>query len=181
MPHHKQHLPRSKRRVRQKGRDRQLKPGADARLKKIFAGIGIPPKREFSPDPFQIDALAAVQRSDTLVSAPTGAGKTWIAERAIARIHEAGGNCWYACPLKALSNAKYAEFSAIFGAENVGILTGDHRENPDASIIVGTTEILRNQLYDAMHHGISLSTDFIYHDLFPHDAALRIAEKMGFV
>ena len=141
-----------------------IRPGADARLKKVFAGIGIPPSREFRPDPFQTDALAAIQRSDCLVTAPTGAGKTWIAERAIARIHEAGGNCWYACPLKALSNAKYAEFSAIFGAENVGILTGDHRENPEASIIVGTTEILRNQLYDAMHRGVSLSTDFVILD-----------------
>jgi ATP-dependent RNA helicase HelY len=164
MHHHKQHFPGSKRRDRKKSHHQKLKPGADARLKKVFAGIGIPPRGEFSPDPFQLDALAAIQRSDTLVSAPTGAGKTWIAERAIARIHEAGGNCWYACPLKALSNAKYAEFSAIFGAENVGILTGDHRENPDASIIVGTTEILRNQLYDAMHHGISLSTDFVILD-----------------
>ncbi len=164
MRHHKQHFPRSNRPIRKKGRYTPLKPGADARLKKIFAGIGIPPSREFNPDPFQVDALAAIQQSDCLVTAPTGAGKTWIAERAIAHIHEAGGNCWYACPLKALSNAKYAEFSAIFGAENVGILTGDHRENPDAPIIVGTTEILRNQLYDAMHHGVSLSTDFVILD-----------------
>jgi len=141
-----------------------MKPGADARLKRVFAGIGVPSSREFRPDPFQLDALTTINRSDCLVTVPTGAGKTWIAERAIARIHEAGGNCWYACPLKALSNAKYAEFTAIFGAENVGILTGDHRENPDAPIIVGTTEILRNQLYDAMHRGISLSTDFVILD-----------------
>jgi len=163
MHRYKQHL-HSKRRIRKKAHLTQLKPGADARLKKVFAVIGVPPSRVFRPDPFQIDALAAVQRSDCLVTAPTGAGKTWIAERAIARIHEAGGNCWYACPLKALSNAKYAEFSDIFGAENVGILTGDHRENPDAPIIVGTTEILRNQLYDAMHHGVSLATDFVILD-----------------
>ena len=102
MRHHKQHFPRSNRPVRKKGRHTPLKPGADARLKKIFAGIGIPPSREFCPDPFQVDALAAIQGADCLVTAPTGSGKTWIAERAIARIHEAGGNCWYACPLKAL-------------------------------------------------------------------------------
>ncbi|MCP4624334.1 MAG: DEAD/DEAH box helicase [bacterium] len=141
-----------------------MKPGADARLKRVFAGIGVPPSREFRPDPFQLDALTAIKRSDCLVTAPTGAGKTWIAERAIARIRETGGKCWYACPLKALSNAKFAEFSAIFGAQNVGILTGDHRENPDSPIIVGTTEILRNQLYDAMHRGESLSTDFVILD-----------------
>jgi superfamily II RNA helicase len=57
--------------------------------------------------------------------------------------------------LKALSNTKYGEFSEIFGLENVGILTGDRKENPDAPVIVGTTEILRNQLYDAMHKGVS--------------------------
>ena len=141
-----------------------MKPGADARLKRVFAGIGVPSSREFRPDPFQLDALTAIKRSDCLVTAPTGAGKTWIAERAIARIRETGGKCWYASPLKALSNAKFAEFSAIFGAENVGILTGDHRENPDSPIIVGTTEILRNQLYDAMHRGESLSTDFVILD-----------------
>jgi len=164
MHRHKPHFPRPKRPIRKKGRYTQMKPGADSRLKTVFAGIGIPPRREFSPDRFQVDALVAAQRSDCLVTAPTGAGKTWIAERTIARIHEAGGNCWYACPLKALSNAKYAEFAAIFGIENVGILTGDHRENPDAPIVVGTTEILRNQLYDAMHRGVSLSTDFVILD-----------------
>jgi len=63
-----------------------------------------------------------------------------------------------------LSNAKYVEFSEIFGPENVGILTGDRKENPDAPIIVGTTEILRNQLYDAMHQGITFFTDFVVLD-----------------
>ncbi len=164
MYRHKQHFPRSKRRIRTKDRNTQLKPGADARLAKVFAAIGVPPAGKFSPDPYQTEALAAIEKTDCLVTAPTGAGKTWIAERAIARVHESGGNCWYGCPLKALSNAKYAEFSAIFGAENVGILTGDHRENPNAPIIVGTTEILRNQLYDAMHRGVSLATDFVILD-----------------
>jgi superfamily II RNA helicase len=72
-------------------------------------------------------------------------------KKAIAEIHAKQGKSWYASPLKALSNSKYYEFSAIFGADNVGILTGDRKENPDAPIIVGTTEILRNQLYDAIH------------------------------
>ena len=154
----------SKRRHRKKKRYAALKPGADSRLKRVFAGIGVPPSRAFRPDSFQLNALKAVQQSDCLVTAPTGAGKTWIAERAIAGILESGGKCWYACPLKALSNAKFSEFSAIFGAENVGILTGDHRENPDSPLIVGTTEILRNQLYDAMHRGEYLSTDFVILD-----------------
>jgi ATP-dependent RNA helicase HelY len=141
-----------------------IRPAADAGLKKIFAGIGVPPDKTFTPDPFQTEALEIIERSDCLVTAPTGAGKTWIAEQAIARIRQRGGKSWYASPLKALSNGIYAEFSKIFGAENVGILTGDRQENPDAPIIIGTTEILRNQLYDAMHRGKSLATDFVILD-----------------
>ena len=142
----------------------KIKPGAEASLKKVFTSIGVPENCAFKPDPFQLEALAATERGDCLVTAPTGAGKTWIAEKAIARIHKKGKKSWYASPLKALSNAKYHEFSEIFGAENVGILTGDRKENPDAPIIVGTTEILRNQLYDAMHQGVSLSADFVILD-----------------
>ena len=142
----------------------RIKPGADARLKKVFASIGVPDKTPFKPDPFQLEALAAIKRSDCLVTAPTGAGKTWIAQQTMTRIHKKGGKSWYASPLKALSNTKYGEFSEIFGAKNVGILTGDRKENPDAPIIVGTTEILRNQLYDAMHQGITLSADLIILD-----------------
>ena len=149
---------------RKKPKIRHLKPGADAGLRKIFSEIGVPQNLAFTPDSFQIDALAAIEHSDCLVTAPTGAGKTWIAEGAIARIHAAGGKAWYACPLKALSNAKYAEFCAIFGGQHVGILTGDRKENPAASIIVGTTEILRNQLYDAMQRGELLATDFVVLD-----------------
>ena len=151
----KQHLPKFKRRFPKKHEPPLVKPAADVRLKKVFAAIGVPPSRVFIPDPFQTEALKAIEQSDCLVTAPTGAGKTWIAVQAIARIRRQNGRAWYACPLKALSNAKYAEFSDIFGRADVGILTGDYRENPQAPIIVGTTEILRNQLYDAMHLGES--------------------------
>ncbi|PQP35282.1 ATP-dependent DNA helicase [Desulfobacteraceae bacterium SEEP-SAG9] len=142
----------------------EIKPAADARLKPVFASIGIPDKVPFKPDPFQLEALSAINRSDCLVTVPTGSGKTWIAEQAIARIHTKGGKSWYASPLKALSNAKYAEFKKIFGSKNIGILTGDRKENLDAPIIVGTTEILRNQLYDAMHRGETLSADLVVLD-----------------
>jgi superfamily II RNA helicase len=142
----------------------RLTPGADARLKKVFSRIGVPRKQAFSPDRFQLEALSAIALSDCLVTAPTGAGKTWIAEEAIARVLEVGGRSWYASPLKALTNSKLAEFSQRFGASRVGILTGDRKENPDAPIIVGTTEILRNQLYDAMHRGTMLATDFVVLD-----------------
>ncbi len=155
---------RPKRYPRKKLKTFHLKPGVDTRLRKVFAEIGVPDSPAFTPDAFQLDALAAIAQNDCLVSAPTGSGKTWIAEKAIASIHGEGGKSWYACPLKALSNAKYAEFCTIFGQQEVGILTGDRKENPDAAIIVGTTEILRNQLYDAMHRGQLLAADFVVLD-----------------
>jgi superfamily II RNA helicase len=130
----------------------------------VFAEIGVPRPEPFSPDPFQLEAVEAVSKADCLVTAPTGAGKTWIAEQAILQRFEKRKKAWYASPLKALSNAKYAEFSYLFGPEHVGILTGDRKENPNASVIVGTTEILRNQLYDAMQQGVSLDTDFVVLD-----------------
>ncbi len=141
-----------------------MRPGADPILKPVFAGIGVPDKMPFRPDPFQIKAVSAIGESDCLVTAPTGSGKTWIAVQAIKKVLGDGGKSWYASPLKALTNAKLTEFSALFGKSNVGILTGDRKENPGAPIIVGTTEILRNQLYDAMHQGISIDTDFVVVD-----------------
>jgi ATP-dependent RNA helicase HelY len=141
-----------------------IKPGADARLKKVFADIGTPEKTPFVPDRFQVEAVAASKQSDCLVTVPTGAGKTWIAEQRIAEMIDSGKRSWYASPLKALSNSKHEEFGRIFGIEHVGILTGDRKENTDAPIIVGTTEVLRNQLYDSMHHGEVLPFDFVILD-----------------
>ena len=167
MKHPKRYFHRSKKRKGSFNRDHRppkIKPGADAGLKKVFAGIGVPAQKPFKPDPFQLQALSAVKRSDCLVTVPTGAGKTWIAEQAIARILKKGGRSWYASPLKALSNTKYSEFSKIFGPENVGILTGDRKEKLDAPVIVGTTEILRNQLYDSMYQGTTLLTDLVVLD-----------------
>jgi superfamily II RNA helicase len=131
---------------------------------KLLDLIGTPEKRPFTPDPFQLEAIKLVDQYDVLVTAPTGAGKTYIAIEAIKKVFSQGGRSWYASPLKALSNSKYAEFSEIFGAENVGILTGDRKENAEAPIIVGTTEILRNQLYDVMHQGSYLNVDLVVMD-----------------
>ena len=164
MNKHRKYRSKPKRRAGRRSPKIPIRPGADASLKKVFAGIGVPPGKTFTPDSFQTEALKVIDHSDCLVTAPTGAGKTWIAEQAIARIRKRGGKSWYASPLKALSNGKYAEFSKIFGSQNVGILTGDRQENPDAPIIIGTTEILRNQLYDAMCRGKSLVTDFVILD-----------------
>jgi superfamily II RNA helicase len=133
-------------------------------VEELLSGIGVPPKRPFKPDDFQLEALEAIEHEDVLVTAPTGSGKTWIAREEIRRLLEAGRNAWYTTPLKALTNSKYLEFSKEFGEENVGILTGDRKENADAPLIVGTTEIYRNQLFDALRTGEEVRTDFVILD-----------------
>ncbi len=133
-------------------------------LDPILAQIGSPRPSPFRPDPFQKEALEGVAEADILVCAPTGAGKTWIALEAMDQRVRRGERCWYASPLKALSNAKYEEFRERFGPSCVGILTGDRKENPEAPVIVGTTEILRNQLYDAMEQGRDLAVDLVVVD-----------------
>ena len=88
MKQRKSYPARSKYRFKKKPKIIKIKPGADAVLKKVFAAIGVPDKAPFKPDPFQLEALAAIEKADCLVTAPTGAGKTWIAQQAIARVHE---------------------------------------------------------------------------------------------
>ena len=159
-------------------RPRQRPPGADEDqghvqrgagsynrdLRNLLSGIGTPQPAAFQPDPFQLEALAALETEDVLVTAPTGSGKTWIAREEIRRLLELGKRAWYTTPLKALTNSKYAEFSEEFGAARVGILTGDRKENSDAPLIVGTTEIYRNQLFDALRGGDEARTDLVVFD-----------------
>jgi superfamily II RNA helicase len=133
-------------------------------VERLLSGIGVPEQMPFSPDPFQLEALAAIEHEDVLVTAPTGSGKTWIAREEIRRLLGQGKRAWYTTPLKALTNSKYTEFGQEFGAENVGILTGDRKENADAPLIVGTTEIYRNQVFDAMRNGEQVRTDFVIID-----------------
>jgi superfamily II RNA helicase len=140
------------------------KPEIVPSLKNVLARIGKPPSTPFVPDDFQVKALEAINKTDCLVIAPTGSGKTWIAREAILSVLERGGCAWYASPLKALSNSKWVEFGLHFDPENVGIITGDTKENTEAPIIVGTTEILRNQLYDAMHQGKDLKCNLVILD-----------------
>ncbi|HEY5404224.1 MAG TPA: DEAD/DEAH box helicase [Pyrinomonadaceae bacterium] len=133
-------------------------------VKRLLEGIGTPPIAPFQPDPFQIEALAALELGDVLVTAPTGSGKTWIAREEIRRLLESGRRAWYTSPLKALTNSKYQEFSDEFGAERVGILTGDRKENSDALLVVGTTEIYRNQLFDSLRGGNEVAADLVVID-----------------
>lgn len=133
-------------------------------LRQLLSDIGTPKPAPFKPDPFQMEALTALEFEDVLVTAPTGSGKTWIAREEIRRLLELGKRAWYTTPLKALTNSKYAEFSEEFGPENVGILTGDRKENSDAPLIVGTTEIFRNQLFDSLRGGEEVSADMVVFD-----------------
>ena len=133
-------------------------------VQELLSGIGVPSAKPFVPDDFQLEALEAIENEDVLVTAPTGSGKTWIAREEIRRLLEQGRKAWYTTPLKALTNSKYLEFSKEFGEKNVGILTGDRKENADAPLIVGTTEIYRNQLFDALRTGEEVRTDFVILD-----------------
>lgn len=156
--------PGAQRQSRQARSTTVFNPRISPKLQPVLDHIGVPDAAPFKPDPFQIQAVEGLEAADVVVSAPTGSGKTWIAEQAIRRALEQGKRAWYASPLKALSNAKYHEFGELFGPENVGILTGDRKENSQAPLIVGTTEILRNQLYDAMHRGVNLDSSLIVLD-----------------
>jgi len=133
-------------------------------VEELLSGIGVPPEQPFVPDDFQLEALEAIETYDVLVTAPTGSGKTWIAREEIRRLLAKNQQIWYTTPLKALTNSKYIEFSKEFGASNVGILTGDRKENAEAPLIVGTTEIYRNQLFDSLRNGEDVRTDFVILD-----------------
>src|SRR5216684_495739 len=102
----------------------------------------------FPLDDFQLEAIRAIEGGHSvIVSAPTGAGKTLVAEFAIHMALATGKRIAYTTPLKALSNQKFNDFTRAFGAETVGILTGDVKVNPHGRVLVMTTEILRNALY----------------------------------
>ena len=95
----------------------------------------------FPYDPFQEEAVRCIREGTSVfVSAPTGSGKTVIAEVAVEEALRSGGMAIYTAPIKALSNQKFRDFHAIYG-EKVGILTGDVTLNPDAPLLIMTTEI----------------------------------------
>ena len=122
-------------------------------------GLGVPSPQPFVPDPWQSEALSALNETDVVISVPTGSGKTYVAVEAARRAMEDNRSVIYTSPLKALSNTKYTEFSRIFGPEKVGILTGDRQENGQAPLLIMTTEILRNLLYDAASGEIDVRLD----------------------
>ncbi len=100
-------------------------------------------------DPFQERAVEVIDREESLiVAAPTGAGKTLIAEYAIERCLARGVRVLYTAPIKALSNQKFRDFTMLYG-DRIGIKTGDVTINPDAQVILMTTEIFRNTIFES--------------------------------
>jgi ATP-dependent helicase YprA (DUF1998 family) len=103
---------------------------------------------EFPLDQFQLRALDALDIGESvLVAAPTGSGKTVVAEYAIDAAVADGKRAFYTAPVKALSNQKYHDLVQRLGPQQVGLLTGDNNINGDAPVVVMTTEVLRNMIY----------------------------------
>jgi superfamily II RNA helicase len=100
-------------------------------------------------DPFQEQAVQVINDQESLiVAAPTGAGKTLIAEYAIEKCLAEGARVLYTAPIKALSNQKFRDFTLLYG-DRIGIKTGDVTLNPDAQVILMTTEIFRNTIFES--------------------------------
>jgi ATP-dependent RNA helicase HelY len=103
---------------------------------------------DFGLDDFQVRACRVLEEGHSvLVAAPTGSGKTLVGEFAVHLALASGRKCFYTTPIKALSNQKFNDLVARYGADKVGLLTGDNTINGEAPVVVMTTEVLRNMLY----------------------------------
>ncbi|WP_159610210.1 RNA helicase [Glutamicibacter sp. JC586] len=124
---------------------------ANSKTRQVEQGTALPDFRasiSFDLDPFQAEACQKVTEGHSvLVAAPTGAGKTVVGEFAIFQALRENRKAFYTTPIKALSNQKYSELVNRYGAQHVGLLTGDTSINSEAEIVVMTTEVLRNMLY----------------------------------
>ena len=136
-------------------RDKAGQPGAVAALRRAVEKYGSAPDAAYASifpfelDEYQIEALQHLRNdSNVIVSAPTGSGKTVAGELAIAYALAQDKRVLYTTPLKALSNQKFEDFCRFFGSENVGLSTGDSGVRRDAPVVVMTTEIYRNMLYE---------------------------------
>jgi ATP-dependent RNA helicase HelY len=115
---------------------------------RLVARRALAASRPYQLDRFQEEAMDVLDSGrSVLVAAPTGAGKTVVAEYAIHLARAARRRAFYTTPLKALSNQKYGDFAAMLGRDAAGLLTGDNSVNPHAPVVVMTTEVLRNMVY----------------------------------
>ncbi len=115
-----------------------------------MAAAQVPPEHSFVLDDFQQLAIEHLDAGKSVVvAAPTGAGKTVVAEHAVALALAAGTKAFYTTPIKALSNQKYHDLARRHGTASVGLLTGDSSINGEAPVVVMTTEVLRNMVYAA--------------------------------
>ena len=125
--------------------DKQVEAGNET-----LAGIQTFVERyPFALDPFQLEAIAQLaQGQSVMVAAPTGTGKTIVAEYAIWLAQQRNQRVIYTTPLKALSNQKYRDLRNMYGFDNVGLVTGDIVEHSRASVVIMTTEVYRNMLLE---------------------------------
>ena len=116
----------------------------------------------FKLDPFQLEAIESIDAGKSvIVTAPTGSGKTVVAEFAVRRALERGRRCFYTTPLKALSNQKFGDLRKMYGEDQVGLLTGDISVNRNAAIVVMTTEVYRNMLYGTILGDVRTNLDLV--------------------
>ncbi|QDU85437.1 ski2-like helicase [Planctomycetes bacterium Pla163] len=130
-------------------RERAPRDGADERPRRAADRTGAPTTfKGFTLSAFQLQAVRAIEEGhDVLLSAPTGSGKTLVAEYAIHKSVERGKRCIYTAPIKALSNQKYRDFRDDPDID-VGLMTGDVTIHPGAQVLIMTTEILRNSMLE---------------------------------
>lgn len=101
--------------------------------------------KTFTLDKFQEDSILAIEsEKSVLVSAPTGSGKTLIADYIIDKFLKENSRIIYTAPIKALSNQKYKEFTDSYGESKIGLITGDLVINPEAQVLIMTAEVYRN-------------------------------------
>src|SRR6266700_2006656 len=125
--------------------DKQVEAGSET-LEDIQTFVARYP---FPLDPFQLEAITELaQGRSVMVAAPTGTGKTLVAEYAIWLAQQRNQRVIYTTPLKALSNQKYRDLRDVYGQDSVGLVTGDIVEHSRASIVIMTTEVYRNMLLE---------------------------------
>ena len=139
-------------------------------------------KYSFDLSPFQKHAIDAITEGQhVLVTAHTGSGKTLPAEFAIEHFYNKGKKVIYTSPIKALSNQKYYEFSKKFENIDFGILTGDIKFNPEANVLIMTTEILQNYLYKRINSSVEKSSNIYFEMDIENELGCVIFDEIHYI